>query len=81
MTAESVEDLSWFRGLLQVESVRGIRAKEKGKGEKKRRGEAEAVFRQEWSSLRPAPRGTHTISVSFSQSPPSHISYSRAMGH
>ena len=82
MTVESAEDLSWFWRATTCGFSEGIRAEERGgKERKKRRGEAEAVYRQEWSRLRPAPRGTHTISVSFSQSSPSHISYSRAMGH
>ena len=63
-------------------SREAIRAKEKREKErKKRRGEAKAVQNQEWSSLRPAPTGTHTIIVLFDQSTPSYLSYGRALGH
>ena len=40
----------------------------------KRRGEAEAVFLQDRSSLRPAPRDTRPGWGTFGQSSPSHIS-------
>ena len=71
MTVESAEDLSWFWRATTCGFSEGIRAEERGeRREKKRRGEAEAVFNRSGVASRPAPGGTHTIIVLFDQSPP-----------
>ena len=60
------------------EVLRPYRWEKRGK---RRRGEAEAVQNQEWTSLRPAPRGLVPGWGEYFQSPPSYISYRRAMWH
>ena len=71
MTAESAEDLSWFKRAATGGFSEGNKGRrERRKERKKRRGEAEAVFNRSGVASRPAPRGTPTIIVLFDQSPP-----------
>ena len=82
MTAESAEDLSWFRraatgGFSEGNKGRRERRKDRKNGEAKPKpfsGRSGVAFR-------PAPGGTPTIIVLFDQSLPSYLSYGRALGH
>ena len=82
MTVESAEDLSWFWRATTCGFGKGIRAEERGERRGKN-GEAKPKPYKGRSGVafRPAPGGTPTIIVLFDQSPPSYLSYGRALGH
>ena len=71
LSTEPAEGLSSFGWAATSGSSEGIRAEERGGRErKKRRGEAEAVFRQEWSSLQAGPwRYPHNYCAFWPKSP------------
>ena len=54
---------------------------ERGKGVQRGRGEAEPEYCRERGNLRPAPRGSVACWGELVSSPPSYLSYRRAMGH